>query len=472
MKYNQLFAKWILLASFLGLCGCASDLLRSDFTNYSVIYGDESNKELLLNLARLANDDPVYYIQLGSISSQYQITTSLSFTGGNTRTTPNAETPGVQNGLALNGTANLGAVQTPIFSFIPLTGSNFVQAVLSPITPTVYLTFFDQGYPADLVVRTMVASIEWRHLKPDGTTNIQVLVNDPHDPSYGKFLYFCANLRNAQLSRMLTVSSVSSGITTNVIYGKDDRNPSLGDVVSAIAANISVTTDPHQNVIVSQATQKLELTPEQTLGTNQFAPYVNSQLDTNRLTYNTMPTSLKFGECNEIVTNFGGSATNFGGNIIYLKTRTFEAAMFSVAKQEVYYRDLETNTEANPDPQHMIYSYDNYGPFLIVSNLIDRSLLKVRPIMLTYYNYDNDLTASGMGNHNQSRDVDNNTIQNDGNYEPTLCSIPYHGKLYQITDVNGSDNPNQTVFTMLSYLFAQTAISTQNLPVQQLIQVQ
>ena len=34
------------------------------------------------------------------------------------------------------------------------------------------------------------------------------------------------------------------------------------------------------------------------------------------------------------------------------------------------------------------------------------------------------------------------------------------------------NNQDRTVFTMLSYLFAQTAISTQNLPVQQLIQVQ
>ncbi len=475
MQKINVLAKLSLFFLFLGLCGCANELLRSDFTNYSLIYGDESNKELLLNLARLANDDPVYYIQLGTISSQYQITTSLQFNAGNTRTTPNSAGSGPQNALALSGQANLGAVQTPVFSFVPLTGSNFVQAVLNPITPTVYLTFFDQGYPADLIARTMVASIEWQHIQPDGKTNIEVLVNDPHDPTYGDFLNFCANFRNAQLSRMMTVSSVSGAITTNVIYGRGERNPLLGDVVNAIGANISVSTDPHQNVIVSQAQQKLELTPEQTLGVVTFAPYVNSQFDTQRPTYNTMPTQLKFEKCNEILSSVGKT--------IKLKTRTFEAAMYCVAKQEVYFRNLETNIEANPAPSRVFYSHDNYGPYAIVTNYmvtyeqttnisdipetnifytlsdvshsspvitnISYSLLKVRPTMLVY---------------------DEASVNE--NCEPILCSTPYQGKTYQVTDIKGSDNPNQTVFTMLSYLFAETAIATQNLPVQQLIQVQ
>jgi len=64
-------------------------------------------------------------------------------------------------------------------------------------------------------------------------------------------------------------------------------------------------------------------------------------------------------------------------------------------------------------------------------------------------------------------------------YNPT-AEIPYGGdlrKLYFVADPMSGPNrwhitQNRTVFTMLTYLFAQTAVSTQNLPVQQLIQVQ
>lgn len=41
---------------------------------------------------------------------------------------------------------------------------------------------------------------------------------------------------------------------------------------------------------------------------------------------------------------------------------------------------------------------------------------------------------------------------------------------YYVGDLK-DETQNRTVFTLLSYLFAQAAISTQNLPVQQLIQV-
>ncbi len=42
---------------------------------------------------------------------------------------------------------------------------------------------------------------------------------------------------------------------------------------------------------------------------------------------------------------------------------------------------------------------------------------------------------------------------------------------YYVGDATGQTQ-NRTVFTVLSYLYAQTAIGTQSLPVQQLIQVQ
>src|SRR5215469_6183587 len=159
----KFYTRWILTFCVLALSGCANQMLHNDFTTYSKIYGDESNKQLLLNLARAANEDPEYYIQLGTISSQYQVTTALQFVGGNTRTTtqPGPAGPGqVANALALNGQANLGAVQTPIFSFVPLAGTNFVQAILAPINNKVYLTFFEQGFGADLIARTMIQRVE------------------------------------------------------------------------------------------------------------------------------------------------------------------------------------------------------------------------------------------------------------------------------------------------------------------------
>ncbi len=67
----------------------------------------------------------------------------------------------VKNTLTFGGSANASLQQTPLFQFLPVTGSNLVQAIMVPISDKVLYTFFDQGYPADLVARTMVSSVRY-----------------------------------------------------------------------------------------------------------------------------------------------------------------------------------------------------------------------------------------------------------------------------------------------------------------------
>src|ERR1700722_8339451 len=88
MRRNVL-AKRLLLLALICLSGCLSHVaMRKDQVNYSRAYGDSSNEQLLLNLARLANDDPVYFVQLGSISSAYQFGTSAGFSPSYVNNTP------------------------------------------------------------------------------------------------------------------------------------------------------------------------------------------------------------------------------------------------------------------------------------------------------------------------------------------------------------------------------------------------
>jgi hypothetical protein len=131
------------------------------------------------------------------------------------------------------------------------------------------------------------------------------------------------------------------------------------------------------------------------------------------------------------------------GNII-LKMRTFEAAMYCVAKQEVCFKKLETNNYLS----NITFKNDGYGPYAIVTRAdTDHSTFKVRPTMKLTYG-DNELSPHAK-----------------------LVEVNYDNVLYSVGDAEGTIQ-NRTVFTMLSYLFSQTAISTQNLPVQQLIRVQ
>jgi len=48
----------------LGLSGCAAKRLKLDFTGFEKVYAETSNREVLLNLARLENRDPTYFSRL------------------------------------------------------------------------------------------------------------------------------------------------------------------------------------------------------------------------------------------------------------------------------------------------------------------------------------------------------------------------------------------------------------------------
>lgn len=644
----KLCRRGILIVCVFALSGCANEILRSDFTNYSQIYGDESNKELLLNLARAANEDPEYYIQLGTISSQYQVTTALQFTGGNTETMtePVAASSGniprqVENALAFNGQANVGMVQTPIFSFVPLTGTNFVQAILGPINDKVYLTFYDQGFEADLVARTIIQRVEWQHICTNGTptnyspsafviqtagvdpkvtayisnlrnlypnavsfdtgaylirpkelddkngliaditnsvvrtnditwginsfiiqknalspvlldrlnksakdnpdaisvyvnaitlqttnipkdvlsfiqdslpagalavdgiivdadcvpqsirtlianaglknailhvgntdsisfgsfspdmvsyitnaiftncmrvmTNDEIWINDPGNPTYGKFLKFCADLRNVQVCRMLTVDTLSGGnTTTNVVYGKDRKNPALADVVGAVGANLSVVSDSKGNTVVSQT----QLTPHfaDKTAVQDFSVYTNLLrlgANTTSFTYDTEPSDLKLLDASNLVQAIMQKR-------ITVTTRTFESAMWWTANQQRQFEEMETNNTAT-DGIKFTNDVDGLYALVTTTNNVGSRVatysIKARPTM---------------------------TLRSDGfRTKPALCSVEYPGGPYRVANAwNDNDRSSGEVFTMLSYLFAQAAISTQNLPVQQLIQVQ
>jgi len=51
---------------------------QTSYANFSAVYADSNNRQLLTNLAREQQDEPVYFIQLASISSEYQFNSSAA----------------------------------------------------------------------------------------------------------------------------------------------------------------------------------------------------------------------------------------------------------------------------------------------------------------------------------------------------------------------------------------------------------
>src|SRR5580658_9048096 len=61
-------------AIVLLVSGCGSVALKRSFDNYSNTYAETQNQQMLENLARLSNREPIYFFQLAQISAGYTFT--------------------------------------------------------------------------------------------------------------------------------------------------------------------------------------------------------------------------------------------------------------------------------------------------------------------------------------------------------------------------------------------------------------
>jgi len=265
MRLKKTFKTALLLAPML-LTSCAAPALRNQFRNYNEAYADSLNQQMLLNLARLENGHPAYYLAIGVIDNKYTFSsqTSAGASGSyadsrtTTRNTPIvngspsaiASFPGrvfstlLTSIIGYNLNETVTAVSNPEFQFIPINNEASARQVLQPISTEVFLALYQQGYPVDQLLRIMIERIE----TPLQDGQRLVLVNSPTrgtSVGYARFLRTCAILRELQKHGYLALESNSGKeLLGKVSFAKAGTpadaaqiysSPTLGDYADAEA---------------------------------------------------------------------------------------------------------------------------------------------------------------------------------------------------------------------------------------------
>lgn len=217
------------LGSALLLAGCGHMRYQGDSNGFNAAYADSSNRQMLLNLARLDQHDPTYFLQFGQISVSYQFTSSLNGTVTNTIPQSTQHVPI----LGEMGVLGLGASTQPSFTFIPVNDQLVAQELLQPINAQVIYSLFEEGAPVDELLRLTVERME---IQLPGQATSQIFTNSliddnssVHDGafSYATFLKICALARQLQLADCLELKMVNSfkeaakGWTTGAPNAKD-----------------------------------------------------------------------------------------------------------------------------------------------------------------------------------------------------------------------------------------------------------
>lgn len=211
------------------LSGCGGMRYRADYNSFNAAYADSSNRQMLLNLARLDQHDPTYFLQFGQISVQYQLSSTLN--GVVSNILPSQATSHIPVVTEM-GTIGAGASTTPSFTFIPVADDKVAQELLLPVPPDVLYTLFQQGAPVDQLLRLMVERFE---IQLPGDKGMTTFSNSPGrcDPkSYAIFLKICAIAREFQLDGHLKLQATEQFVPLADKWSSKDQ-PAAKDLLDA-----------------------------------------------------------------------------------------------------------------------------------------------------------------------------------------------------------------------------------------------
>jgi len=457
------------IASLTFLTGCFGRIaLRQNYKDYSEVYADSVNRQLLLNLARLSREEPPYFIQLGTINSQFTFSGNIGFTPGNVHVGPHVggdPTKGDQNTLTMAGSAGSTITETPNFQFVPLNGEPFAQAITAPISQKVFLTLYDQGFPADELARVMIQSVEIPATNADQAPHF--LVNSPSHPSYAEFLTFCRHLRDAQRDNSLVVGDVIDGESTTVTEAK------IPDLVAANQAGLSVKNGAGKTYVVSPtgAAELKRVAPaKKIVHTNSAA--LAQQLQAQQLFLERFPEADK--KSGRRISPSEGFQTPPKFN-----TRTFIKVLEAVSKEAA---EFESHKDA-------VRSADGSSFSVVQAKGTPVKNIPFGLLITPHGHKEAFLPIVSISNLKGSA----------GESLEALVDCRYKGTTYEIGDFQKGGIPvdvvgelmkdeefqkapgnaiqgytrhsNRRVFRLLTYLFTEIAIDPKKLPVQQLIQV-
>jgi hypothetical protein len=191
-----------ILGLLLGTTGCAIRRVHADYIGFEKAYADTSNRELLLNLARLQNHDPTYFFKMGQITSSYRMSAGVSGQGSYQTQSTIAK---VANGIG-TGTPALSYESDPLFQFIPVSDDTNAQLLLKSIPPETFYILYQQGWRVDQLLRVMVDRIEVTAPSPDGGCQITTYRNAPPSVRHGTSM----PLDPAQLSSYATFLRIAA----------------------------------------------------------------------------------------------------------------------------------------------------------------------------------------------------------------------------------------------------------------------
>lgn len=262
MRALALFALFCLI----GLSGCIGvgpARMQNDQLAYSRALGETQKREMLLNIVRRRYADPPTFLDTTQVIAGYSF--SRSVTGGYYGYPASA----VSNYLFGQGSMSLA--ENPTITYQPLTGQQYAENVVRPISPAVIMPLCLGGMSIDTLLRLTAQSI-------DGLSNVRGLGAGPFGGGSVRFYLLLHDLKQLQVAGALTVRISSEGVTPEKAASKKEKGGKAGadndlksnEHVYLVLAN---TSDNGLLAVQAEVRRLLHLPPQSQEAEIVYGPY-------------------------------------------------------------------------------------------------------------------------------------------------------------------------------------------------------
>jgi hypothetical protein len=138
----------ILSASGIGCSAIGPTSIRADQFNYNAAGAESTKQQLLLNLVRLRYGEPLYFLEVGSMMSQFHFQAGGALSGWHNNLHGSygpavRAAYGITNERPTDQTemgGNLQYSESPTITYRPLQGEEFAKRVMAPIPPSAVIS--------------------------------------------------------------------------------------------------------------------------------------------------------------------------------------------------------------------------------------------------------------------------------------------------------------------------------------------
>ncbi|MBS0522141.1 MAG: hypothetical protein JSS04_00795 [Proteobacteria bacterium] len=214
--------------------GCTSigpATVPRDRSDYGAAIGDSWKQQTLLNIVKLRYADFPVFLEVGQVIAGYQVQTTISAGVA----AQNYITTAVGGPAAVAGTAGASGtyIDRPTVMYAPLTGTDFIKKLMSPIPPSAVLFLLQSGYSATVVMEIAVDSING-------------IANESRRPGLKR----PADPRFERLGQLLYELQLANAFQIRIERGKDSAESSVVSFPPAVpSAEIAAKIDELRSIL-------------------------------------------------------------------------------------------------------------------------------------------------------------------------------------------------------------------------------